>query len=63
MIPWVAVHEASDVSGSPRVIIGGIYPAPGGDAETWAQVIKEFQILEARYHWFQLSLLVTPTFI
>lgn len=45
----VAVHEASDVSGSPRVIIGGIYPAPGGDAETWAQVIKEFQILEARY--------------
>ena len=49
VILWVAVHEASDVSGSPRVIIGGIYPAPGGDTETWAQVIKEFQILEARY--------------
>ncbi len=49
IIMWVAVNsDGADLAG-PALIIGAIYPAPGGDLATWQQIINEHLTLRERY--------------
>ena len=43
---WVGNKERGALS---QIIIGGIYPRPGGDVETWTQILTEFAVLKSRF--------------
>ncbi|CAE7834833.1 unnamed protein product [Symbiodinium sp. CCMP2592] len=48
VILWLLVR-GSDRKQGPAVILGAIYPKPGGDLETWQQILDEYQHLKTCY--------------
>lgn len=49
IILWLSVTAETTGAHSKLFFFGGFYAAPGGDEETWGQVVREYGLLQAKF--------------
>ncbi len=48
-VVWLALSSAGQPGGSPALVVGAFYAAPGGDVDTWTRLLEEHGVLKARF--------------
>ena len=49
VILWLMFRGQRWQRQGPALILGAIYPKPGGDLQTWRQILSEFDIIKTKY--------------